>query len=108
MLVDVFSRKVTGKDAQNNLERAGITVNKNAIPFDTNPPAIASGIRVGTPAVTSRGMQEPQMQLIAHWIAEVLNNLEDQSVIARVRSEVEALTEKFPLYENRRAAVART
>jgi len=108
MLVDVFSRKVTGKQAEQALERAGITVNKNAIPFDTNPPAIASGIRVGTPAVTSRGMQEPQMELIAHWISEVLNNLESEAVIARVRSEVEALTEKFPLYENRRVAVTKT
>jgi len=108
MLVDVFSRQVTGKQAEQTLERAGITVNKNAIPFDTNPPAIASGIRVGTPAVTSRGLQEPQMELIAHWISEVLNNLEDESVLKRVRSEVEALTEKFPLYENRRVAVART
>ena len=108
MLVDVFSRKVTGKQAEQALERAGITVNKNAIPFDTNPPAIASGIRIGTPAVTSRGLQEPQMELIAHWISEVLNNLEDESVLKRVRSEVEALTEKFPLYENRRVAVART
>jgi len=106
MLVDVFSKKVTGKDAQATLERAGITVNKNAIPFDTNPPAVASGIRVGTPAVTSRGMQEPQMALIAHWISEVLNNLQNDAVIARVRGEVEALTEKFPLYENRRVAVA--
>jgi len=106
MLVDVFSKKVTGKEAQAALERAGITVNKNAIPFDVNPPAIASGIRVGTPAVTSRGMQEPQMQLIAHWISEVLNNLGNEAVIARVRGEVEALTEKFPLYENRRVAVA--
>jgi len=108
MLVDVFSRQVTGKQAEQALERAGLTVNKNAIPFDTNPPAIASGIRVGTPAVTSRGLQEPQMELIAHWISEVLNNLEDESVLKRVRSEVEALTEKFPLYENRRVAVART
>jgi glycine hydroxymethyltransferase len=107
MLVDVFSRQVTGKQAEQALERAGITVNKNAIPFDTNPPAIASGIRVGTPAVTSRGMQEPQMELIAHWISEVLNNLEDESVLKRVRSEVEALTEKFPLYENRRVVVAK-
>jgi glycine hydroxymethyltransferase len=107
MLVDVFSKKVTGKEAQAALERAGITVNKNAIPFDTNPPAIASGIRVGTPAVTSRGMQEPQMQLIAHWISEVLNNLGNEAVIARVRGEVEALTEKFPLYENRRVAMAK-
>jgi len=105
MLVDVFSRKVTGKQAEQALERAGITVNKNAIPFDTNPPAIASGIRVGTPAVTSRGMQEPQMELVAHWMSEVLNNLEDESVLKRVRSEVEALTEKFPLYENRRVGV---
>ncbi|MFB3920400.1 MAG: serine hydroxymethyltransferase [Terriglobia bacterium] len=107
MLVDVFSKKVTGKDAQAGLERAGITVNKNAIPFDVNPPAIASGIRVGTPAVTSRGMQEPQMQLIAHWISEVLNNLGNEAIVSRVRGEVEALTEKFPLYENRRVAVAR-
>jgi glycine hydroxymethyltransferase len=107
MLVDVFSRQVTGKQAEQALERAGITVNKNAIPFDTNPPAIASGIRIGTPAVTSRGMQEPQMELIAHWISEVLKNLEDESVLKRVRSEVEALTEKFPLYENRRVAAAK-
>jgi glycine hydroxymethyltransferase len=106
MLVDVFSKKITGKQAEQALERAGITVNKNAIPFDTNPPVVASGIRIGTPAVTTRGMQEPQMQLIAHWIAEVLNKLEDESVQKRVRSEVEALTEKFPLYENRRAVVA--
>jgi glycine hydroxymethyltransferase len=106
MLVDVFSRQVTGKQAEQALERAGITVNKNAIPFDTNPPAIASGIRVGTPAVTSRGLQEPHMRLIAHWMSEVLNNREDESVLKRVRSEVEALTEKFPLYENRRVAVA--
>jgi len=66
MLVDVFSRQVTGKQAQETLERAGITVNKNAIPFDTNPPAVASGIRVGTPAVTTRGMKEPEMRQIAH------------------------------------------
>ena len=107
MLVDVFCRKVTGKQAEQALERAGITVNKNAIPFDTNPPMVASGIRIGTPAVTTRGMQEPQMQLIAHWIAEVLNNLEDESVEKRVRGEVEIVTEKFPLYENRRVAVAK-
>jgi glycine hydroxymethyltransferase len=106
MLVDVFSKKVTGKQAQETLERAGITVNKNAIPFDTNPPAIASGIRVGTPAVTTRGMQEPQMQFIAHWIAQVLNRMEDESVAKPVRAEVEALCEKFPLYENRRVTPA--
>jgi len=105
MLVDVFSRQVTGKAAQEALESAAITVNKNAIPFDTNPPAVASGIRVGTPAVTSRGMREPEMLKIAGWITEVLNNLGNESVIPRVRREVEALTDQFPLYENRRMAV---
>jgi glycine hydroxymethyltransferase len=105
-LVDVFSKKVTGKQAQSALENAGITVNKNAIPFDTNPPMVASGIRVGTPAVTTRGLREPQMELIAHWISEVLHNVEDESVQKRIRSQVEALTEKFPLYETRRALAA--
>ena len=105
MLVDVFTKKVTGRQAQETLERASITVNKNAIPFDANPPAVASGIRVGTPAVTTRGMKEPEMRQIAHWIAEVLNHLEDEATINRVRSQVESLTEKFPLYENRRVAV---
>ena len=105
MLVDVFSKQVTGKQAQETLERAGITVNKNAIPFDTNPPAVASGIRVGTPAVTTRGMKEAEMRQIARWIAEVLNHLADESTVKRVRSQVELLTEKFPLYENRRVAV---
>jgi glycine hydroxymethyltransferase len=106
MLVDVFSKQVTGKQAQETLERAGITVNKNVIPFDTNPPAVASGIRVGTPAVTTRGMKEAEMRQIAHWIAEVLNHLEDESTLGRVRSQVELLTERFPLYENRRVAIA--
>ncbi|PYU98920.1 MAG: serine hydroxymethyltransferase [Acidobacteria bacterium] len=108
MLVDVFSKKVTGKQAEQNLERAGITVNKNAIPFDTNPPMTASGIRIGTPAVTTRGMKEPEMRRIGHWIADVLRHLDDESVQKRVKSEVETLTEQFPLYENRRASVVRT
>ncbi len=106
MLVDVFSKQVTGKQAQQALEGAGITVNKNAIPFDVNPPMTASGIRIGTPAVTTRGMKEPEMRRIGRWIAEVLLHLDDESVQRRVKSEVEALTEQFPLYENRRAAVA--
>jgi glycine hydroxymethyltransferase len=105
MLVDVFSKKITGKDAEKALERAGITVNKNAIPFDTNPPMTASGIRVGTPAVTTRGMKEPEMKHIGQWICEVLQNLGDESVGTRVRGEVEKLTAQFPLYE-KRAAVA--
>ena len=104
MLVDVFSRQVTGKQAEQALERAGITVNKNAIPFDVNPPMTASGIRVGTPAVTTRGLKEPEMRLIGGWISEVLRRLEDASVTARVRREVEDLTARFPLYETRRAA----
>src|SRR5207253_6800860 len=108
MLVDVFSKKVTGKQAEQNLERAGITVNKNAIPFDTNPPMTASGIRIGTPAVTTRGMKEPEMRRIGRWIAEVLHNLDSESVQKRVKSEVEALTEQFPLYENRRTGAVKT
>jgi len=107
MLVDVFSKQVTGRQAQESLERAGITVNKNAIPFDANPPAVASGIRVGTPAVTTRGMKEPEMLRIAGWIAEVLRHVEDESVAKRVRAQVELLTEEFPLYANRRAVVGK-
>jgi glycine hydroxymethyltransferase len=106
-LVDVFSKKVTGKQAERALENAGITVNKNVIPFDTNPPMVASGIRIGTPAVTTRGLREPQMELIAHWITEVLHKVEDESVQRRIRSQVEALTERFPLYESRRVITAR-
>ncbi len=107
MLVDVFSKGVTGKQAEHALEQAAITVNKNAIPFDTNPPMTASGIRVGTPAVTTRGLKEPEMRRIGRWIGEVLNNLQDESVLRRVRSEVEALTDQFPLYESRHTVVAR-
>jgi glycine hydroxymethyltransferase len=107
MLVDVFSKKITGKQAEKALGHAGITVNKNAIPFDTNPPALASGIRIGTPAVTTRGLREPQMELIAQWISEVLHEVENESVQRRVHAQVEAMTEKFPLYETRRAMAAR-
>jgi glycine hydroxymethyltransferase len=106
MLVDVFSMGVTGKQAEKALEEARITVNKNVIPFDTNPPMTASGIRIGTPAVTTRGLMEPEMRRIGQWIGEVLHNLENESVRKRIRSEVEALTEQFPLYESRRATVA--
>jgi glycine hydroxymethyltransferase len=106
MLVDVFSKQVTGKQAEKSLERAAITVNKNAIPFDPNPPMVASGIRIGTPAVTTRGMKEPEMKQIGRWIAEVLHNLEDEAVLSRVRAEAEALAARFPLYESRRATNA--
>ena len=98
MLVDVFSRGLTGKIAEAALGRAGITVNKNAIPFDQHPPMTASGIRVGTPAVTTRGMREPEMDQIAAFIARVLAAPDDDSVAKAVRSDVEALCRKFPLY----------
>jgi glycine hydroxymethyltransferase len=98
MLVDVFSKGLTGKVAEAALGRAGITVNKNAIPFDKNPPMVASGIRIGTPAVTSRGMGEAEMETIAEYIGRALASPEDDAVLNMVRTEVEALCRKFPLY----------
>ena len=98
MLVDVFSKGLTGKVAEAALGKAGITVNKNAIPFDKNPPMVASGIRIGTPAVTSRGMREPEMDAIAGFIARALASPDDDGVLASVRAEVEGLCRKFPLY----------
>jgi glycine hydroxymethyltransferase len=98
MLVDVFSKGVTGKVAEAALDKAGITVNKNAIPFDQNPPMVASGIRIGTPAVTTRGMQEPEMDAIAEYITRVLAAPEDDHVIETVREDVRQLCRKFPLY----------
>jgi glycine hydroxymethyltransferase len=102
LLVDVFSRGLTGKVAEAALGKAGITVNKNAIPFDQNPPMVASGIRIGTPAVTSRGMREAEMETIAGFIARALASPEDDRVLAAVRAEVEALCRTFPLYPERR------
>jgi glycine hydroxymethyltransferase len=98
MLVDVFSKGVTGKAAEAALGRAAITVNKNAIPFDANPPMVASGIRVGTPAVTTRGMREPEMDLIADLIVRVLASPDDDHAIGMVKEEVERLCRRFPLY----------
>jgi glycine hydroxymethyltransferase len=98
ILVDVFSRGLTGKVAEAALGKAGITVNKNAIPFDQNPPMVASGIRVGTPAVTSRGMREPEMDTVAELIARALASPDDDGALLSVRAEVEALCRKFPLY----------
>jgi glycine hydroxymethyltransferase len=103
MLVDVFSRGLTGKVAETALGKAGITVNKNAIPFDTNPPMVASGIRIGTPAVTSRGMREPEMETIAALIARALASADDEGVLAAVRGEVEILCRRFPLYPEHRS-----
>jgi glycine hydroxymethyltransferase len=98
MLVDVFSRGINGREAEQALDKAGITVNKNTIPFDKNPPMTPSGIRIGTPALTTRGMKESEMEAIGDWIADVLEARGDESVQKRVRREVELLCEKFPLY----------
>src|SRR5687767_1701964 len=103
MLVDVFSKGVTGKLAEAALDKAGITVNKNAIPFDQNPPMVASGIRIGTPAVTTRGMREPEMDQIGGLIARVLTAPDDERAIGMVKAEVERLCRKFPLYLERLA-----
>jgi glycine hydroxymethyltransferase len=103
MLVDVFSKGMLGSEAEKALGEAGITVNKNAIPFDTNPPLKPSGIRIGTPALTTRGMKEAEMRQIGHWIAEVLLHRTDAAVLAKVRKQVLELCEAFPLYVDRRA-----
>jgi len=101
MLVDVFSKGITGKAAEAALGKAGITVNKNAIPFDQNPPMVASGIRIGTPAVTTRGMREPEMDQIGEFIARVLASPDDDRVLSAVKAEVERLCRRFPLYPER-------
>jgi len=98
LLLDVFSKGLRGKEAEKALDRARITVNKNAIPFDTNPPFNPSGIRLGSPAVTTRGFQEAEMREVGALIAEVLNNITSEDAIAAVRRKVEALTVRFPLY----------
>jgi len=97
-LVDLRSRGISGKDACDLLHEAGITLNLNLIPFDTMPPKVASGVRIGTPAVTTRGMKEPEMQTIAQWIDEVLSNSENKALRAGIREKVRSLCERFPLY----------
>lgn len=104
LLVDVFSKGITGKAAEKALDAACITVNKNTIPFDTNPPLVASGIRLGTPALTTRGMKEPEMRLIAGLIAEVLDHIESEHVQQAIRRRVQELGERFPLYAHRLAS----
>jgi glycine hydroxymethyltransferase len=99
MLVDVFSKGVRGRDAEHALERASITVNKNAIPFDVNPPLNPSGIRLGSPAVTTRGFREAEMREVASLIAEILPRYNDESAIAAVGQKVAALAARFPLYQ---------
>jgi glycine hydroxymethyltransferase len=103
MLVDVFSKGMLGSEAEKALGEAAITVNKNAIPFDTNPPMKPSGIRIGTPALTTRGMKEAEMRQIGRWISEVLLHRTDAAVLGKVRKQVLQLVEAFPLYPERRA-----
>ena len=102
MLVDVFSKGMLGSEAEKALGEAGITVNKNAIPFDTNPPLKPSGIRVGSPAVTTRGMKEAEMRHIGRWISEALKHRTDSAALTRIRKDVLELAEAFPLYAERR------
>ena len=98
MLVDVFAKGILGSEAEAALGEAGITVNKNAIPYDTNPPLKPSGIRIGTPALTTRGMKEAEMRTIAKWIAEALEQRSNPQGLHKIRGQVLELAEQFPLY----------
>jgi glycine hydroxymethyltransferase len=104
MLVDVFEKGILGSEAELALGKAGITVNKNTIPYDVNPPLKASGIRIGTPAMTTRGMKEPEMVVIGAWIAKALDRRNDDAALERIRKEVAELANRFPLYAWRRLA----
>jgi glycine hydroxymethyltransferase len=98
MLIDVFSRGMLGSEAEFALHEAGITVNKNAIPYDVNPPLKPSGIRIGSPALTTRGMREPEMRVIAKWISQALDQRNDPQALRLIRGQVLELCENFPLY----------
>ena len=99
-LIDLTDRGITGKDAAAALDLAGITVNKNLIPFDKNGPYLTSGLRIGTPAVTTRGMKEPQMELLASFIDEILSDVRNEGKAAKVKKEVRHLVDKFPLFKD--------
>jgi len=101
VLVDLRDTDLTGKVAEETLETAGITVNKNAVPFDPRPPAIASGIRIGTPAVTTRGMKEAEIEIIADMIEEALNNTGNDKVLSKIRENVQELCSSFPIYRHK-------
>jgi glycine hydroxymethyltransferase len=103
MLVDVFAKGMLGSEAEKALGEAAITVNKNAIPFDTNPPLKPSGIRIGSPALTTRGMKETEMRQVGRWVAEALQNRSDAGALTKIRRQVLDLAEAFPLYAERRA-----
>ena len=97
ILVDLTNKNVPGKQAQVALDKVGITLNKNTVPFDQRSPFDPSGIRLGTPAVTTRGMKEPEMEKIADWIKEVIENVEDEEVLSRIKKEVEEMCAGFPV-----------
>jgi glycine hydroxymethyltransferase len=97
-LIDVFAKGIKGKEAEKALDNAYVTANKNAIPFDTNPPLNPSGIRLGSPAVTTRGFRESEMTEVGRLIAYVLNDIKSEQVVAEARKRVGALTDRFPLY----------
>lgn len=101
VLIDLRETDITGKIAEDTLELAGITVNKNAIPFDPHPPAVTSGIRIGTPAITTRGMKEGEMEVLAGFIKEALDNIENEAVLSRIKDDVRELCSKFPMYAHR-------
>ena len=101
IIADLRNLNLTGKEAEDALCRAGITVNKNSIPFEKLSPAITSGIRIGTPAVSTRGMKTPEMEIIANFIIDVLNNHNNDNLIMDTRGKVHQLCESFPLYDNR-------
>jgi glycine hydroxymethyltransferase len=105
MLIDVFAKGLLGSEAEHALGEAGITVNKNAIPFDSNPPLKPSGIRIGTPALTTRGMKEKEMMQVGAWIVEALNHHKDAQVLTRIRKQVLEMAEAFPLYPELRDTV---
>ncbi|MBI5694482.1 MAG: serine hydroxymethyltransferase, partial [Nitrospirae bacterium] len=107
MLVDLTNKGVTGQEAETALDIAGITLNKNGIPFDEKPPTITSGIRIGTPIVTTRGMMEPEMEQIAGMITEVIAGIKDAGTLARVSDRAKALALRFPVYESLAAPAGR-
>jgi len=99
--VDLSDKNLTGAEAEEILECAGITVNKNAIPFDPQPPRVTSGVRIGTPAVTTRGLKEPEMEKVGNFIADLLLNPGNDGLVKNIRQEIRKICEEFPLYENR-------
>jgi glycine hydroxymethyltransferase len=98
ILVDLSARTITGKDAEQALDKAGITVNKNTVPNEKRSPFVTSGVRIGTPALTTRGMKEAEMKLIAGWISEVLENPAEEATLKRIKGQVRELCQSFPIY----------